>query len=512
MAQDSLYVIGIGGTGAKCLDAMMKIASVGLLTEQPMRLLFIDADETNGNLERSKLSLSVYQRNYQLLLGEQRDCPWMQTKVESYTPDVWSPFIGTNLNKNLGDFFGYNNLTQNHEELGYLFDVLYTKEEREANLDVGFRGRPAIGSGIMSRLDLDNLQDEPWASLIKQIKADQGAGKASKIFLCGSIFGGTGASGLPTLGRLIHNKLEKESVRDNVKLGCLFVLPYFQFSPPTGPEATKEVYASSDQFLLNTEAALQYYRDQNEYFDTVYLLGNQNFSKYEFSTGKNTQRNEPHFLELYAGLAARHFLMNTPANKGTVVLNSRNSREQIDWNDLPEVPEVKKALVTGARFAYVWLSNIEPELATAQKIGVNKFQKGAPWFIEFFKPEHGFMGKMLDKKGEELPDFNNTKEQTAIRVITDWCKDYLRWILEFHQCDGDAVQLFRYRAFNNLDGQLKGEYLSELFYGDTRDKGRKDQDTVQTIKENLKPSYLNLSEPKTGTVGLAKALYKLCEL
>ena len=507
MAQDSLYVIGIGGTGAKCLEAIIQIASVGLFSNEPIRMLFVDADETNGNLERAKGTLSIFQQCYGFLKSPQKDSNWMQTPIESYQPDVWSPFGTMSLNKNLGSFFGYNNLIQNHETLGHLFDILYTKEEREANLDVGFRGRPAIGSGIMSRLDLDRLQEDPWASLVTQIKADQGRGSASKIFLCGSIFGGTGASGLPTLGRLIHNKLVKENIRSNVQIACLFVLPYFQFSPPTGQEAKEGVYANSDQFLLNTEAALQYYRDENEYFDTVYLLGNQNFSKYEFSIGKNTQRNAPHFLEVYAGLAARDFLrLGSGEAKGTVVLNARQNSEQITWNDLPESEEVKNKLSNGVRFAYCWLSNLLPELNQAKKIGVGSFQKGAPWFSNFFRPEQGVVGRLLDRRGEDLPDFNAATEQQAISAITDWCRSYLNWVVEFHQCDGDDIQLFRYRAFSNISPQMGGEYLADLLHGDTREKGRREQDTIQALKESL------VNSKGTGTVGLAEALYKLCKL
>ena len=75
-------------------------------------------------------------------------------------------------------------------------------------------------------------------------------------------------------------------------IGCLFVLPYFGFSPPAGKEDNK-VYARSEQFLLNTEAALRYYVNQAQQFNTVYLLGNQNFAQVKFSIGKKTQRNDP---------------------------------------------------------------------------------------------------------------------------------------------------------------------------------------------------------------------------
>ena len=49
----SIYVIGIGGTGAKCIEGIIQIASIGLFGEETLNLLFVDADETNGNLSRA---------------------------------------------------------------------------------------------------------------------------------------------------------------------------------------------------------------------------------------------------------------------------------------------------------------------------------------------------------------------------------------------------------------------------------------------------------------------------
>ncbi|MEM8780652.1 MAG: hypothetical protein AAGF26_17650, partial [Cyanobacteria bacterium P01_G01_bin.49] len=268
------------------------------------------------------------------------------------------------------------------------------------------------------------------------------------------------------------------------------------------------VYASSEQFLLNTEAALRYYRDQNQHFDTVYLLGNQNFSKYQFSIGKNTQRNANHFLELYTGLAARHFLFNAPENQGTIALNSRKNIQVVSWNDLPESSIVKTALVNGVRFAYAWLSNVLPELNTAQEIGIKAFQRGAPWFTEFFRPEQGWFGA---RKGEELPDFSSPQEQKSKELITEWCNDYLRWIANIHQCDGDEIQLFRCDAFN-FNGQVRDETFADLVIGDNREKGTKAQDTIQNLKNQLSRNIPNLTSPNTGMVGLAKALYILCRL
>jgi hypothetical protein len=500
----TLYIIGIGGTGSKCLEAITQVAATGLFTEEKIKLLFIDADETNGNLERSRSSLSIYQRTFDLMSGDKQHYAWLKTPLESY--DVWSPFAHTSTNKNLSTFFNYNNLKQKNLGLGNLFDVLYTKEEQQANLDIGFRGRPAIGSGVMSRVDLDSLNEEPWSSIIGQIQADVGAGKSVKIFLCGSIFGGTGASGLPTIGRLLDNKLEKENVREKVKIACLFLLPYFGFTPKGG-ENKDEVYARSEQFLLNTEGALRYYVNQAKQFDTVYLLGNQNLSQFNFSIGKNTQRNETHFIEFYAALAARHFSSYSPKNLEKVVLISRENNNVITWGDLPQQEEVRAELVNATRFVYVWLGNIAPELEDAKKMGVKKFQNAAPWFGKFFSSGggRGLFGN------RDLPDFNQASQQEAIRVITEWCQDYLRWILDIHRCDGDDIKLFNDSVLEKLDGTVRGEELSELVVGDNRDKGSKAVDTVQRLKERLL-DVNNITPPNQGTTGLAKALYLLCRL
>lgn len=512
MGQNSLYVIGIGGTGAKCIEAIAQIASVGLLTDNKVKFLFVDADENNGNLERARKSLSIYQRTHRLISNRWHNFSWLQTPIISYIPDVWSPFAKTNTNKDLASFFSHN-LQQNPDDLSNLFDVLYTEEERNASLDVGFRGRPAIGSAVMSHLDLDSLEDDPWTSFMGDILADCGSGSPPRIFLCGSIFGGLGAAGLSILGRLIYINLERYSIKQYAKISCLFVLPYFRFPKPTEKDAAnQEVYACSEQFILNAKSALRYYVNQNQCFHTIYLLGNQNLSNYKFSIGKNTQRNKPHFVELYSALAARHFLLDTSTKQDAVIIIRRHNSQQIIWNDLPDTTEVKSKLVNATRFAYAWLSNIVPELNTAKKIGVSSFQRNAPWFVKFYCRNQGLMGKWFNSSDEDLPDFNDPQQQQDIADITEWCQDYLRWLSDIHQCDGDDIQLFRYRAFANLGEKLQGEYLADLVVGDNRDQEVKNQDTLKKLKQKLKSKNLNLSFSDKGTVGLAKTLYLLCRL
>ena len=511
----SLFAIGIGGTGSKCLEALTQLTAVGLLENpnESVYTLFVDPDETNGNLERSRVSLSRYQSCYKLFEGESRNLHWARTRLNSF--GLWSPFSKTTTDKQLRALFGYDSLkrSEGQKELGDLFDVLFTPEEKEAALDVGFRGRPAIGSAVMSQIDLDNLDEEVWRQFIERIKNDVGSGAEPRIMLFGSIFGGTGASGLPTIGRLLDEKLKNDNVRDKVPISCVFLLPYFSFTP-SGQLKPDEVYARSDQFLLNTEAALRYYLDQSQPFNTVYLLGNQTPSEVAFSLGKQTQTNQPHFIELYAGLAARHFINNSqPSAKTQVSLISRESERRISWQDLPDTEIVKSRLAVAARFAYAWLSNIEPELTRAKEIGIGRFQREAPWFVQFFQPaSSGFIRKLVTA-GEDLADFNAPEEQQAITTISTWCRDFLRWLNAIHQYRNESIELFRADVFSDLlagNSNQNSDELAQLVAGTDRDQSRQSQDNLSNLKLRLDDS--SLSTFGNGTTGLAKALYHLCEV
>jgi len=510
----SLFAIGIGGTGSRCLESLTHLASVGLLEtlNQNIYTLFIDPDETNGNLERSRISLSYYQQCHELFETGSTSLPWMRARIQSF--GLWSPFSQLMTAKQLSALFGYDSLKRSEPALGDLFDVLFTPEEREANLDVGFRGRPAIGSAVMSQINLDNLNEESWRQLIERIKNDSGSGANPRIVLFGSIFGGTGASGLPTIGRLLDQKLQSEDLRKKVPIACVFLLPYFSFTP-TGDLSEKAVYARADQFLLNTEAALRYYLTQSHPFNAVYLLGNQNPSEVDFSLGKQTQKNQPHFIELYAGLAARHFINRSSVSEETttVSLISREFPKQLRWKDLPDTEVVKKRLSTATRFAYVWLSNIEPELSRAKEIGIGRFQQEAPWFIQFFQPNSTALSRLVRFSGEELPDLNSPEEQQAISTIRAWCQDFLRWINDIHRYRNESVELFNSDVLSKLldrSASENADELAQLVMGTELDLSRLSQDSLSNLK--LKLDNPNIASWGKGATGLAHATYSLCEL
>ena len=240
---NNIYSAGIGGTGSKCIEALTHLAAAGMISEGELYVLFIDPDTANGNLERAQHTLQQYiDCKNSLSLG---NIDFLKTKIVRAKPDVWSPF-GDETQPTLSNFFRYDVLKSRKPEAAHIFDVLYSRAERETTLEKGFRGHPSIGAAVLAKA-VRLGESEPWQTFRNRIAQDGKSGIGAKIFLFGSIFGGTGSSGFPTIARLICNELEAIG-REHVKLGGALLLPYFSFTPDTRDD---ELKASSENFLMS---------------------------------------------------------------------------------------------------------------------------------------------------------------------------------------------------------------------------------------------------------------------
>jgi hypothetical protein len=102
--------------------------------------------------------------------------------------------------------------------------------------------------------------------------------------------------------------------------------------------------------------------------------------------------------------------------------------------------------------------------------------------------------------------FDAPFQQNAIKIISEWSKDHLRWIYDLHQCETDQIQLFNTNSFGEIIFKPQPGRLEQLIIGDTRDaKTRQRQDNLAQIKTSL----MQYKSPigRRGTAGLATALY-----
>lgn len=496
----SVYVIALGGTGAKVVEAIVHEVAAGLFVQgtetspddfEDLKILFVDPDKGNGILARAINTINHYNDLQKTIKGGiDEKCPWwMQTKIEYkglFSPfDVKESNKTAKENKTLNGFFELGEYSESDNQK-YLFDILYTQREQNEPLDKGFKGRPAIGSAIWSGLTRkNNNQQKSWEEFINEIENEsrQSRQTVTKVFLLGSIFGGTGASGFPTLGRLISKKLGT-----NIKLGGLLMLPYFEFQDQI---SEKEIYAKSQDFILKTEAALRYYGMNKLNLDPIYLLGTPSLKNVkEFSSGGSEQHNHPHFIELFGALALRDFIFNYE-QKGIVRIN-RNIHNAIVWKDLPEPnqKDIETKIKNATRFAFAWLSTIVPDLNYAKKS-----PNSVNWARKFFSKEKLKLG---------LPE-----EKEKMETISNWCKDYLRWLSHLHD-SGTRLDWFDTSNFGSTRNEKEELEFFEEFDRDkftTLIKGTEGK----KINMLLKPKQINpdnIEIENEGIVGLAKSIYR----
>ncbi len=421
------YAIGIGGTGAKCLESLIHLAAAGMMPDGDLHLLFVDPDLANGSRARAGETLANYVKcEDQLKLGKTH---LLKTKIIPADPILWTPFDTTN--PSLKQFFHYESFRDS--PAGKLFDVLYSKAEKESTLEEGFRGHPSIGSAVMAKTV--NLKANPtWSQLRAKIAADD---EGAKVFLAGSIFGGTGASGFPTIAQIVKDELD-------VKLGGALLLPYFKFMDDGDEDKLK---AKSDEFLMNTQTALKHYHlwGKTGVYDAVYLFGDESRTDVENALGGSEQKNAPHFIELYAALAAVDFFRFGgdfgPDGSVQYFMTARQDNNCLKWTDLPDGNNgdtVRPRIGQMARFAFAYLSVYHPAL---QKIANrSKDAYRAPWFVDFFERR------------------NLSINQALLGTVEKYCNDFLLWLanIQGNCSDMETIELIEYSAYaeRKADGSL----------------------------------------------------------
>ena len=495
-----IYAIGVGGSGAKCLEAAVFAHSLGIFGDSQLGILLVDADASNGNSQRTGINFRTTLTAYNSF--EKGKSPFMSGAFKDY--GSWNPLADQTHSSNLRNIFNRQSLKGNLPSLAKLFDALYSPAEQTADLGVGFRGRPPIGSAVMSRLELDDLIDSKnsrnWQQMFNDIQTDRGQGDDVSIHFFGSIFGGTGASGVPTLAKIISKQLLAENLRGNVHINASLLLPYFGFEKPSNEDKT--VYAETRLFALNTQAALQYLTEQaQESFDSVYLIGNQDPTLYPSSTGGTSQQNNAHFVELYAALAINHGF-EQPVGQTQALYISRANPERLTWDDLPESTMVKKALGKGSRFAYAWFYNFSLEIQAARTLGSRRFSKGAPWFKRFFALRGG---------SDEKPDVSAEDQVNREKALTAWCQKYLLWVSQVSTAARQGTQLFKLENVPELTQSPDNprpyhEHLAELVIDGAISNETRQRDRLDEYKNRI-ADHSQQDDP--GVFGLAHALFNV---
>ena len=487
------YIIGIGGTGAKCLEHLLHCCSAGLGPEN-LWAGMVDQDEANGNVSRTKILLNKYTNLRNSLRNESKHdlaskSNLFKTHISSNTDAVWLPM--KDANPTLEDLIKYNLLKP---EVKGLMDCLYDPEELKLNLSEGFRARPNIGAAAILSTTA-NEDDIFWSQIYKAIDAARG-GEEVRVFIISSIFGGTGASGFPNIARRIRQIQKDKNVSSNFHLGGALMLPYFNYEVPD-ENMEGELFAKPEEFLDQTKGALQYYAklfEHEKVFDQVYVTGWDPLTKLpNFKFGGNLQKNPPLFPELYAALGAlRFFCEDNKIGETQEILHiGKNESNDILWSDIPNVStnlNSKTNISKLIRFAFAYNWMYGPAL-TGSWSKIKKYQD-ENWF------------KRLIYKNTYNPDtkaceVGHEQYQEIISAMQEYCQDVLTWITDM-----------QYSTVSKTDQKM--DLIVSDFFSEFNDQGNSDRVKIKDKLNSSEKKQFNTMVNDNKNLKLLNIMSNIC--
>ncbi len=341
---DKKFVVAIGGTGMRCLESFVHLCAIGMFDNEEIDILTLDTDQTNGNKNRVEQLIETYNKI------KSAD----SSKIDGGTPNAGTFFSAKiNLYKFFTDYSAtdrstYANLAQlssgNPEEQRDnqdLSDLFLEKDTvQDFTLDHGYRAQTHLGSYLMYngiveaakklRAGAADLKEEEksFGEFLNKLLA---ASSNARVFVFGSVFGGTGASSIPVIPVAFRDaiSLDGKSTLDlkSVKFGATLLTEYFKFHIPTKAETKQElVIADSKFFAINSQAALQFYQSDPTVkmcYRRLYHVGwpldsraldGSDQETVSTETGGANQKNNCHVVELLCACAAYDFF-NIADNK-----------------------------------------------------------------------------------------------------------------------------------------------------------------------------------------------------
>jgi len=316
---DKLFVIGIGGTGMRALEAFVHTCAMGMYDKTEINILALDTDLENGNFNRLKelvkdtyLKVKGYNKTHYAL-----DSTFFSAKINFYEfcPDY------SNIGKN-GKFASLSAYSYASKEEQELAKLLLTDSVREFDLKHGYRSQTHLGSLLMYHSILQEVKDNPKASLSQFIQSifDASEQGNARVFVLGSVFGGTGASSIPIIPKAFNaamNIIVPGKSLSKAFFGATLLSSYFKFPPPDESQRQNQlVVANSKNFALNSQVAMMFYNEDQTVkttYQKFYMLGtpsNDFETKQEGKetlTGGTKQKNDSHYIELLSAFAAYDF-------------------------------------------------------------------------------------------------------------------------------------------------------------------------------------------------------------
>lgn len=309
-----LFVFAIGGTGERVLRSFTMVLASGAPTFDNYEVfpIIIDYDTDNADKARTVKLLQNYAAVHDAAFTQHSAASDLKGQSGQFfaaklrnlhgLDNYVFPFHPATEHEKFREHIGYDQLAGETLGTAKLLTSLYDESKRsdtELNLDmtVGFKGNPNIGSVVFHTI---NNTDE-FAAFRARFQPDSG----DKVVIIGSLFGGTGASGIPEIVKAI------DGMKNDAKIATILVLPYF------APMERKDGAIQASRFNSKTKAALSFYKDSGlmDKIDKVYYVGDPYPTVIPYSEGGKDQINNANFVELIAAMMIEHYVAGRNSDK-----------------------------------------------------------------------------------------------------------------------------------------------------------------------------------------------------
>ena len=292
-----LYIFGIGGTGSRVLKSLVMLAATGVeIDADAIVPIVIDPDFANADLTRTIELIKTYSTiRKELSFNNKTANTFFSMQFEQIVNDNRLSLQDTK-NKKFRDFIEYSTLSHENKALA---SILFSENNLEADMEVGFKGNPNIGSVVLNQF----TESQDFVDFAAAFKP------GDRIFIISSIFGGTGASGFPLLLKNLRGLSASMPNYASIQLapiGAITVLPYFDVKPE------EQSAIDSSTFIGKTKAALQYYEKNvngdKSSVNVLYYVADNRANQYDNNEGGTEQQNNAHMVELIAALSIVDFV------------------------------------------------------------------------------------------------------------------------------------------------------------------------------------------------------------
>lgn len=484
MAAEKYFVIGIGGTGMRCIEALTHLCAIGMFDNKEIDILSIDTDTNNGNKGRSEQLIDRYIRIKGGPQGKATANSFFTAKlnVYKYAPEYSGNRLTYELISGLNS--GSEDAKRNNRALS---DLLFDKDVQQFNLDHGYRAQTHLGSHLMyhciveaarnAREGRPNKEERQLSEFIDKLYQ---AGGNARVFILGSIFGGTGASSIPIIPKALQDALrikDKNAELDaNAQFACSLLTEYFNFNVPDGAQRRdQKLIADSNNFARNSQAALMFYDDDKTVqakYKRMYHVGwprRTNYSAGDTSaqtiTGGGEQKNPAHITELLCAAAVHDFFERTDGlEQSEIVYRSADSQgnaflfEFADFFGVDHAKEFMNRLGSFLALAHIVINREKG--GDGQNGAENLVKK----FKEFGTPDYVNL-PLTDAK-----DIDEFVKAFAFSYEPD--KVVPGWLFQVRQ-SVDGPFLFHTDAFSMNRKQLHDFHFGKLFLDEDHQFARK---------------------------------------